>query len=49
MGLILQFRCSPTPLDVADDSLAAFMNVDMLYRDLLLALATVPIESLDQR
>ena len=50
MGLILCFRCEPSPpaLNVADDGLAAFVNVNVLDRDLLLALAAVPVERIEQ-
>jgi hypothetical protein len=51
MGLFLCFRCEPSPraLDVADYGLPAFVNVDVFDRHLLLALATVPIETFEQR
>jgi hypothetical protein len=51
MGLTLCFRCEPSPpaLDVPDDGLAAFVNVDVLDRDLLLAFAAVAIEGFQQR
>src|SRR5262245_438634 len=50
MGLFLRFRCEPSPpaLDVADDGLTALVDVDMLHRDLLLALAAVPVEGIEQ-
>jgi hypothetical protein len=50
MGLILCFRCEPSPpaLDIADDGLAALMNVNMLYRNLLLAFPAVTIERIEQ-
>jgi hypothetical protein len=50
MGLILWFRAIPTPrgLDYADHRLPAGMDVDVLYRHLLLALAAVTIERLEQ-
>jgi hypothetical protein len=37
MGLILLFLLPPSPLNVADNSLSAFMNVNMLNGHLLLA------------
>ena len=51
MGLILRFRAIPTPrgLDHADDSLPASMDMDVLDRDLLLALAAVAVERFEQR
>ena len=51
MGLILSFRCEPSPpaLDVADDGLAAFVDVDVLDRDFLRAFAAVAIEGFQQR
>jgi len=50
MGLILCFRLSPSPgLNVADHGLAALVNVDMLDSDLLLALASMPVQRLEQR
>ena len=48
MGLILRFGPYPTPLDVADDGLAAAMDVDVFDRDLLLALAAMAVERLQQ-
>ena len=43
-GLPFVFSRHPTPgLDRADDGLTALVNVDVLYRDPLLALATVPV------
>jgi hypothetical protein len=50
MGLILKFPGSPSPGGPhhADDSLTAGMHVDVLYRHLLLALAAMPVESLEE-
>ena len=50
MGLILQFRATPSPRgpDHADDSLAARMHVDVLHSHLLLALAAIPVQSVEQ-
>jgi hypothetical protein len=49
MGSILISMVAPTPLgDGADDGLAAGLHRDVLDPDHLLALATVPVESLDQ-
>ena len=50
MGLILWFRYEPSPraLDVADDGLAAFMNVDVFNRDFLLALAAVAVQRFEK-
>ncbi|MGE0775513.1 MAG: hypothetical protein AB7L36_10825 [Sphingomonadaceae bacterium] len=50
-GLILRFRAFPTPrrLHHAHHSLPAGMDVDVLHRNLLLALAAVAIECLEQR
>jgi hypothetical protein len=47
MGLILKFWVSPSPRgpDHADDSLATGMHVDVLHRDLLLALAAMPVQN----
>jgi hypothetical protein len=46
MGLILQFRALPAPRhpDNADHRLPARMDVNVLNRDLPLALATVAIQ-----
>ena len=41
----LTFR-TPAPLDVADDGLPAFVNVDVFNGHLLLALAPITIEGL---
>ena len=43
-GCSFDFGANPPPpgIDVADDGLAALMNVNMLDRHLLLAFATVP-------
>ena len=51
MGLLLWFQTIPAPraLDRADDGLAAGMDVDVLNRDFLLALAAVPIEGFEER
>jgi hypothetical protein len=50
MGLILKFRANPSPRvsDHADDSLTARMQVDVLHRHLLLALAAEPVQSVEQ-
>jgi hypothetical protein len=42
MGLILRFGPYPTPLHVAHNGLAAFVDVDVFNRYLLLPFATVP-------
>ena len=44
MGLILRFRPHPTPLHIADNSLSAFVDVDVFNRYFLLSFATVSIE-----
>ena len=46
MGLILLFWQNPTPcgLDVANDSLTAFVNMDVFDSYLLLPLASVLIQ-----
>jgi hypothetical protein len=49
MGLFLCFRCHPPGFDVANYGFAALVNVDVLDRDLLLALATVAVEAFEQR
>jgi hypothetical protein len=46
MGLILRFRPHSTPLHVADNGLSAVVDVDVLDRNFLLALATMSIEGL---
>jgi hypothetical protein len=50
MGLILKFWVSPHPPgpDHADDSLATGMHVDVLHGYLLLALAAMPVQSVEQ-
>jgi len=50
MGLILRFRCKPTPrtLDIADDGLAPLVYVDVLDCDLLLPFAAMSVESLSE-
>jgi hypothetical protein len=50
MGLILCFRCEPSPwgLDIPNHRLAAGVHVDVLDRDLLLTLPAVPIERIEQ-
>jgi hypothetical protein len=45
---LLSVRTLPPALDVADDGLAALVNVNMLDRDLLLTLAAVPVERIEQ-
>jgi hypothetical protein len=51
MGLNLRFFAQPYPLgwgvDVADDRLPAFGDMDVLNRHLLLAAASVSLERLD--
>jgi hypothetical protein len=49
MGLILRFGIHPAPLYVANNGLSAFVDVDVFDRNFLLALATMPIESFQQR
>jgi hypothetical protein len=49
MGLILRFGSASHPLHVADNGLAAFMNVDVFDSDFLLSLATMPIEGFQKR
>ena len=46
MGLTFRFIVTPAPLDVADDGLPAFVNVDVFNGHLLLALAPITIEGL---
>jgi hypothetical protein len=41
MGLILRFGLHPSP-HIADDGLAAIVNVDVFDRTFLLPFATVP-------
>ena len=50
MGLTLRFRLNPSPrgLNPTDNGLPAGMHVHVLYRDLLLALAAVAIERVQQ-
>jgi hypothetical protein len=50
MGLFLSFVRHPSPRggNGADDGLAAGVDSDVLNRDLLLPLAAVAIESLEQ-
>ena len=50
MGLFLQFLLTPTPrsFDIADYGLPARVDMDMLDRDLLLALAAMLVERLQQ-
>jgi hypothetical protein len=43
MGLILRFGPHPTLLNVTDNSLAAFVDVDVFDGDFLLAFAAMPI------
>ena len=45
-GLPSCFCFAPSPLDIADDGLPAFVNVDVFNGHLLLALAPVTIEGL---
>ena len=49
MGLILRFGSHPTPRHIADNSLAAFVDVDVFDRDFLLALASVAIQGFQKR
>jgi hypothetical protein len=49
MRLILWFRSIPTPRVSTYHGLPAGVDVDMLDRDLLLALATVAVEGFEQR
>jgi hypothetical protein len=51
MGLILRFRSIPTPrgLDHTDHRLPTGVHMDVLDRDLLLAFASVAIETFEQR
>ena len=48
MGLILQFESIPSPggLDGANHRLSSGVNVDVLDRDLLLALAAIALQRL---
>jgi hypothetical protein len=50
MGLILRFRLNPSPrgLNHTDHGLPAGMNVHVFYRDLLLALAAMAIERVEE-
>ena len=50
VGLFLRFCAIPTPrrADDADDRLSASMDMDMLHRDLLLALAAMAVEGFEQ-
>jgi hypothetical protein len=50
MGLILKFRATPSPrgTDHANDSLATGMHVDVLHGHLLLAVAAMPVQSVEQ-
>jgi hypothetical protein len=50
MGLIHQFLSIPRPpgFNRADYGLSASMHVDVLYGDLLLTVAAMPIESVEQ-
>jgi hypothetical protein len=51
MGLTLLFRSypAPGPLHVADNGLPAFVDVDVLHRDFLLAFAAVAVERFQER
>jgi hypothetical protein len=49
MGLILRFGPHPTPLHVADNGLAALVNVDVFDGDLLLTLTAMPVQRFEQR
>ena len=50
-GLFLSFRREPSPpaLDVANDGMTAFVNVNVLDRDFLRAFAAMAIEGFQQR
>ncbi|WP_373054740.1 hypothetical protein [Thioalkalivibrio sp.] len=50
MSLFLRFAAAPTPLvlDHADHSLAAGVDMDVFNHDLLLPLATMAVESLQE-
>lgn len=50
MGLILRFRLAPAPrsFNHPDDCLSSGMHVDVLHCDLLLALAAVSVQRLQQ-
>jgi hypothetical protein len=47
MGLILRIRSRPPP--IADNGLAAFMDMDVFDSNSLLAFAAMPIQRLKQR
>jgi hypothetical protein len=49
MGLILRFRSRPTPLHIADNGLAAFMDMDVFDSHFLLSLAPVAIQGFKDR
>jgi hypothetical protein len=49
MGLILRFGPYPTPLHVSYNGMSAFVDVDVFDRDLLLPLASMAVQSLQQR
>jgi hypothetical protein len=49
MGLILRFGPHPTPLDIADNGLSAFVDVDVFDCYLLLTFAAMPIEGFQKR
>jgi hypothetical protein len=46
---LISVQTLPPAFDVADDGLAAFVNVDVLDRHLLLAFAAVAIKRFNQR
>jgi hypothetical protein len=46
MGLILRFGPYPTPIHIADNSLPAFMDVDVFDRDFLLTFTAMPVQCL---
>ena len=50
MGLFLQFSSIPTPrsFDVSDHRLSAGVNVNMLDRDLLVTLAAMLVQRVEQ-
>lgn len=48
-GVILRFGPHPIPLCVADNGLAAFVDVDVFDGDLLLSLAAMAFQWLEQR
>jgi hypothetical protein len=49
MGLILRFGLHADPLDVADNRLTPFLDVDVFDRDFLLTFAAMAVQCLQQR